>query len=71
MDLPIIGQPFDVVLAYSTAIIQCKCPAQPTFALHGKGKPTVCPACGNVYAISDSGTLQIGQVTGYQPRKGS
>jgi hypothetical protein len=58
----IFGQPLKVLVAYSTAIIQCQCDAKPTLPLHGLNRPTICPACGKAFAIAESGKLVVGEV---------
>lgn len=60
--MQLVGQPFKVLVAFSTAIVQCQCEAKTVLPLHGLGKPTKCPACGNLYAIASSGKIDIGQM---------
>lgn len=61
-DIPIVGQPFTIVTAYSTAVIQCQCEAKAVLVLAGLNRPAVCPACRKVFAIASSGTVEIGQI---------
>jgi hypothetical protein len=58
----LLNQPFTVLVAFSTAIIQCQCDAKTVLPLHGLNKPTQCPACQKVFAIAGSGPLNIGQL---------
>lgn len=62
MTIPILGQPFTIVTAYSMAVIQCQCEAKPVLVLAGLNKPTICPACRKVFAIAMSGQIQIGEI---------
>lgn len=62
MAIPILGQPFTIVSAYSTAVIQCQCEAKPILILTGLNKPTLCPGCRKVFAIAMSGQIQIGEI---------
>lgn len=61
MPVPILGQSFKVLAAYSTAIIECQCPDKVVMVLTGKGKVGSCSACGKSYGIADSGPMQIGE----------
>ena len=58
----IVGQPLKVLVAFSTAIIECQCDAKTVLSLHGLNKPAQCPACCKVYAIAASGGLKIGEI---------
>lgn len=60
--VPILGQPLRVIIAFSTAIIECQCEAKSVIMLSGKGRISQCQACGKQFAIADSGALQIGEV---------
>ncbi len=59
----LVGQPFKILVAYSTAIIQCQCEAKAVLVLPGKMRVTSCPSCGKQFAIAETGAIQIGQVT--------
>lgn len=59
----IVGQPMKILVAYSTAIIQCQCEAKTVLPIHGLNRITACPACHKQYAIASSGQIQIGLVT--------
>lgn len=61
MPVPILGQSFKVLAAYSTAIIECQCADKVVMVLTGKGKVGTCSACGKRYGIADSGAIQIGE----------
>lgn len=61
MPVPIVGQSFKVIAAYSTAIIECQCADKVVMVLTGKGKVGTCSACGKRYGIADSGPMQIGE----------
>jgi hypothetical protein len=60
--MELVGQPFKILCAFSTAIVQCQCDAKTVLALQGLNKPAQCPACAKVYAIASSGVLRIGEV---------
>lgn len=60
----LVGQPFKILAAYSTAIVQCQCPAKPVLVLPGKLRVTPCPACGKSFAIAESGAIQVGEIVG-------
>lgn len=60
--VPILGQQFRVLAAYSTAVIECSCPAKTVIVMTGVGKQGGCSACGKVYGIAKSGQLSIGEV---------
>lgn len=57
-----IGEPFKVLVAYTTAIIQCQCDAKTVLPLHGKDRITTCPACKRAFTIAGSTSIQIGLV---------
>ena len=63
----IFGQPFKILVAYSTAIIQCQCDAKTVLPLNGLNRPTVCPACGKAFAIAESGKISVGEIVGGIP----
>ncbi len=65
--VPIVGQPLRVIVAYSTAVIECQCEAKAVVILQGKGRVSSCPVCGKQFAIADSGPLQIGEVIDAPP----
>jgi hypothetical protein len=59
----LVGQPMKILVAYSTAIIQCQCEAKSVLPLHGLNKVTICPACKKAFAIAESGMISVGVVT--------
>lgn len=59
----LVGQPMKILVAYSTAIIQCQCDAKAVLPLHGLNRVTTCPYCGKHFAIAESGMVKIGLVT--------
>lgn len=61
--IPTVGQSFKILVAFSTAVIECQCPDKVVLTLHGKGRATVCPACGKAYGIAKSGSLNIGEIS--------
>lgn len=48
--VPILGQSFKILVAFSTAVIECQCEAKTVLPLHGKERVTVCGACGKAFA---------------------
>lgn len=58
----IVGQPLKILVAFSTAIVECQCDAKTVLSLHGLNKPASCPACAKVYAIASAGVLRIGEI---------
>ena len=63
----VVGQPLKILKVYATAIIQCQCPARTTIILVGTAQPDQCPACGQVFAIADGGTVKVGLVAAGVP----
>jgi hypothetical protein len=63
----LIGQPFKILVAFSTAIVQCQCEAKTVLVLPGKNRVTTCHACGKAFAIADSGVINIGEVIAQPP----
>lgn len=62
MTVPLVGQSFQIVTAFSTAIIQCQCEAKSVLVLQGRNRVSACPVCGKQFAIAKSSDLQIGEV---------
>lgn len=59
----LVGQPMKILVAFTTAVIQCQCEAKAVLPLQGLNKITRCPSCGNAYAIAKSGMVKVGLVT--------
>lgn len=59
----LVGQPMKILVAYSTAVIECQCEAKSVLVLQGMGRPTPCPACKKLFVIAESGLVKIGQMT--------
>lgn len=59
----LVGQPLKILVAFTTAVIQCQCDAKAVIPLQGLNKIGRCPACGNAYAIAKSGMVEVGLVT--------
>jgi hypothetical protein len=60
--VPLVGQSFQIVTAFTTAILQCQCEAKTILLLQGKDRPATCPACQKSFAIAQVSSMQIGQV---------
>lgn len=59
----LVGQPLKILVAFTTAVIQCQCDAKAVLPLQGLNKITRCPSCGNAYAIAKSGRVEVRLVT--------
>lgn len=59
----LVGQPLKILVAFTTAVIQCQCDAKAVIPLQGLNKISRCPSCGNAYAIAKSGMVEVGLVT--------
>jgi hypothetical protein len=68
--VPLVGQPLKILVAYSTAIIECQCEAKTVLLLPGKHRVAACPACGKMFAISASGLITVGEVLGEPEGRG-
>ncbi len=63
--VPIVGQAtFRVLVAYSTAVVECQCSAKTVIVLPGKGRTGTCPSCARTFGVAESSTMQIGEVVG-------
>lgn len=53
-DIPIIGQPAQVLTWYPTALMGCKCQGNnmELVIVTGFGKPSQCPKCGKLFIIN-------------------
>jgi hypothetical protein len=60
--VPLVGQSFHIVTAYTTAILQCQCEAKSILLLQGKDRVSTCPGCGKSFAIAKASAMEIGQV---------
>jgi hypothetical protein len=60
----IVGKPLQILMAYTTAIIQCQCAATPIIMLAALHRPVQCPGCGKRWAIAKAGSIEIGEVVG-------
>lgn len=63
----LVGKPLRILVAYSTAIIECQCPAKSVLVLPGKNRVTTCQACGKQFAIASSGQIDVGEVLHHHP----
>lgn len=58
----LVGQPLKIVMAYTTAIVQCQCEGKTLLMLAAINRPVQCPICGKQFAIINSGDVQVAQV---------
>jgi hypothetical protein len=63
----LVGKPLKILVAYSTAIIECQCEAKAILVLPGKNRVVHCPACQKAFAIANSGQIDVGEVVGMRP----
>ena len=63
LNVPIIGQPFDLKGWYVSVMLMCRCGAnEPTLLVGQFGAATMCPACKRVFILKSLRTNALGQM---------
>lgn len=59
--VPLVGQPFTVVKAWSSVLLRCTCGSQELILVTGLGNIATCSGCGKHPVITSSGQVTVGE----------